>query len=482
MDSNIQVQLKQVSSKLSSIAKTSNNKDLSRLSAELIQTPSTQKDTLKIILDRISSILTTQSIQLDDTVTDLLIKLYNNISPPPIVGCKSPLEGLKTKFSDLAGLTKVKEELMTGYIYPSKFKGLFPQPTKGLLLYGPPGSGKTSIAKAVAGQFEKVAFFPLTAADLKGKYEGETQKNIKLAFDCAKEILKNPNYTNSILFFDEFEELAADRSTTEDSSSTRAVPVLLQMMQGIESDPRVSVIAATNYADRIDRAIWRRFSSHVAIDLPDEIARNQIIRSKLAEAYNFPIDRIRKDELSIKYNEDKQSFSGGLYYDSLINTLGAYQYSLTSGYYTPDINAAINNLAKNTDSYSGGDLDNLMDAIVRKVALRALCIPEERGTIFYLPCSYRDERYYIFIDLKSAGVTKQNDITKLIDTIISKAKGIGFNIDRSPQSCQELGKIEANLAKIVTFSLQPEDLSNPERYIKPTISREAAKEFLKTPN
>jgi len=232
-----------------------------------------------------------------------------------IVICKPPLESDLT-FDDIAGLEQEKSQMAINFINPFIYKGLyrsigFP---KGILLYGVPGTGKTLLIKASVKSVPNTVFYAPSNGDLKGKYEGETEKNLQSIFNCAKErvndgsifkkdesgnlIKDEDNSTNAaIIFFDEFEAIGSSRSEGGDSGSTRrTVTTLLTAMDGIVKNNSVAVIAATNYPNLIDSAIKRRFSVQIFIDLPNDYAIEFIIREALSLAYG-KIENIGKKEL-----------------------------------------------------------------------------------------------------------------------------------------------------------------------------------------
>jgi SpoVK/Ycf46/Vps4 family AAA+-type ATPase len=117
---------------------------------------------------------------------------------------------------------------------------------------------------------------------------GETEKNIRALFVCAGELLerKAARYKSAVIFMDEFDGLAADRESGPNAGDS--VNEFLQNMDGLKSNARVSVLAATNYPWSIDDAILRRFDTRIFVDLPDRLARISIILSELAKAYALP--------------------------------------------------------------------------------------------------------------------------------------------------------------------------------------------------
>jgi len=227
-------------------------------------------------------------------------------------------------FSDIAGLDKAKESIKDGLLYPLVYPKLYPKVAKGILFYGPPGVGKTLIAKAAVNQLQEmdpnvsVLFFNPTGASLKGKYVGETEKNIEKYFKCASEHAstcreeltkpgEEPKKVISVLFIDEIDSIAGDRSADQSGMMTNSVNALLQQMDGIEATPNVSVIAATNYPWDLDDAVMRRFTKRILIGLPSPTAIGDIIRINIDNyirifAKEF---KIEPDDLRLKKGKGK---------------------------------------------------------------------------------------------------------------------------------------------------------------------------------
>ena len=175
---------------------------------------------------------------------------------------------------DVAGLEDVKRSLREAIVLPLKRPDLFTgsrQPWRGILLHGPPGCGKTMIAKATAGDI-KATFFNISAAVLVSKWLGESEKLVKRLYELAKE--KQP----SIIFIDEVDSLTQSRSENENDAMRRVKTQLLSSMEGISSnkDDRVVTIGATNVPWEIDSAFRRRFQRRIYVPLPDEKARKII--------------------------------------------------------------------------------------------------------------------------------------------------------------------------------------------------------------
>ena len=215
-------------------------------------------------------------------------------------------------YEDVGGLDREIEMIVDAVELPFMHKELFslyelPAP-KGILLYGPPGCGKTLIAKAVANSLAlKVAevtgdhaarsyFLNIKGPELLNKYVGETERQIRLVFQRARE--KSEQGWPVIVFFDEMESLFRTRGTgiSSDMEST-IVPPLLAEIDGVETLQNVIVIGASNREDLIDPAILRpgRLDVKIKIKRPDEVAAAQIFSRYLT--VDLPVDSELIDSL-----------------------------------------------------------------------------------------------------------------------------------------------------------------------------------------
>jgi proteasome-associated ATPase len=204
-------------------------------------------------------------------------------------------------YVDVGGLDtqieQIRDAVELPYLYAELFQEHQLQPPKGILLYGPPGCGKTLIAKAVANSLAKrVAektgnasarsyFLNIKGPELLNKYVGETERQIRLIFQRARE--KSEEGVPVIVFFDEMDSLFRTRGTgiSSDIEST-IVPQLLAEIDGVESLKNVIVIGASNREDLIDPAILRpgRLDVKIKIERPDEQSAKQIFSRYLTVA------------------------------------------------------------------------------------------------------------------------------------------------------------------------------------------------------
>jgi len=193
------------------------------------------------------------------------------------------VEVSETSWDDIGGLQDIKDTLTEGVEWPLRYPEVYAnakvEPPRGVLLAGPPGSGKTLIARALANQCE-ASFISVKGPELLSKFVGESEKGVREIFRRAKQAAP------SIIFFDEIDSLAPRRGGGNDGNvGDRVIAQLLTEMDGIEGREGVIVVAATNRPDMIDTALLRpgRFDLIVELQYPNEIERQAIFKVHLRD-------------------------------------------------------------------------------------------------------------------------------------------------------------------------------------------------------
>jgi len=253
-------------------------------------------------------------------------------------------------FKDVVGVDEAKAELQEIVSFlrnPDKFTRLGGKMTKGVLLMGPPGTGKTLLAKAIAGE-AGVPFFYASGSEFEEMYVGVGARRVRDLFESAKR--KSP----CIIFIDEIDAIGATRNPKDQQYMRMTLNQLLSEMDGFNSSHGIIVIAATNFAEVLDKALTRpgRFDRHVVVPNPDVRGRTQILQLHMK-----PVPR------------------------------------------APDVDLPL--LARATPGFSGADLHNMVNIAAIKAS------NESKGAVTMSDLEYAKDKILMGSERKSAVLTEE---------------------------------------------------------------------------
>ncbi|WP_085808688.1 CDC48 family AAA ATPase [Sphingomonas sp. TZW2008] len=198
-------------------------------------------------------------------------------------------------YDDIGGMAgtidQLREMVELPLRYPELFQRLGVDPPKGVLLHGPPGTGKTRLARAVANESD-AQFFLINGPEIMGSAYGESEGRLRQVFEEASKSAP------SIVFIDEIDSIAPKRGQVSGEAEKRLVAQLLTLMDGLEARANLVVIAATNRPEAIDEALRRpgRFDREIVVGVPDERGRREIMG---IHTRGMPLgDRVDLDELA----------------------------------------------------------------------------------------------------------------------------------------------------------------------------------------
>ncbi|RHZ47246.1 hypothetical protein Glove_586g44 [Diversispora epigaea] len=259
------------------------------------QSPTEQLRSISSFLTNHPNPLTEEELEPLSITNEDFLQALSKVQP------SSKREGFATvpdvTWDDIGALQFVRDELRMAIVEPIKYPELFKKvgitTPSGVLLWGPPGCGKTLLAKAVANE-SHTNFISVKGPELLNKYVGESERGVRQVFARAK--ASSP----CVIFFDELDALCSRRDDSQSEASARVVNTLLTELDGLENRKQVYVIAATNRPDIIDSAMMRpgRLDKLLYVELPTELERLEILRTLSKQtplSNNVSLENIARD-------------------------------------------------------------------------------------------------------------------------------------------------------------------------------------------
>lgn len=335
---------------------------------------------------RISGALDADTLTTGDSVTyDSRLQMVTSLVPSTDAQELVLEEVPDITYSNIGGLSSqialMRDAVELPFLHPEVYREHELTPPKGILLYGPPGNGKTLIAKAVAnslaaraaelsGKSQKTGFFlNIKGPELLDKYVGETERQIRDIFSAAREKAQAGNPV--VVFFDEMESLFRTRGTGRSSDvETTIVPQLLAEIDGVESLDNVIVIGATNREDMIDPAVLRpgRLDVKIRVNRPDREGAREIFALYLTEG------------LPINDEEVNRAGSKQVAIETMIETVVEALFSAEpkNRYIRVDLKNGVSRWLTRGDFLSGAVVRNIVDH-AKKQAIKSFLAGGAKG-------------------------------------------------------------------------------------------------------